>query len=118
MIQAPETNGSGRIEALSQEPMGVYTVSGDGKLTLVHAYQEGEYTLEDVSDLAGIGIIERIPGGVTKIILTHKELRQLKVWSDAYSFDYDEEFIEMCLALHRHADSVPADEIVYFANFI
>ena len=98
--------------------MGVYTVSGDSQRTLVHAYQDGEYTLRDVFDLAGLGIIEQTPGGVIKITLTQKELRQLKAWSDAYSFDYDEEFIEMCLALHRYAHSVPADEIVYFANFI
>ena len=98
--------------------MGIYTVSGDSQLTLVHAYQEGEYTLQDVFDLAGLGLIEQIPGGITKITLTQRELRQLKAWSDAYSFDYDEEFIEMCLALHRYAHSVAAGEVLFFANFI
>ena len=118
MTQPPETSRADRIEALSREPMGVYAVSDDSQLTLVHAYQEGEYMLQDVFDLAGVGIIKQIPGGITKITLTQKELRQLKAWSDAYSFDYDEEFIEMCLALHRYAHSAPADEIVYLANFV
>ena len=68
-------------------------------------------------DLAGFGVIEQVSGGITKITLTQAEIRQLKAWSDAYSFDYDQEFIEMCLALHRYTHAASADEILFFANF-
>ena len=35
-------------------------------------------------------------------MLTGTEIRELKVNADAYSFDYDEGFIEMCLDIERY----------------
>lgn len=37
--------------------------------------------------------------------------------ADAYSFDHDERFIEMCLELHRFAIAVPDDRHRFEANF-
>ena len=36
------------------------------------------------------------------VVLDTKEIRELKVNADAYSFDYDEGFIEMCLDIERY----------------
>ncbi len=54
-------------------------------------------------------------------MLTPEELRTLKTMADAYSFDYEEPFIEMCLEIKRSADAAaggPAGgEISFTANF-
>ena len=36
-------------------------------------------------------------------MLTGKELQTLKIMADTFSFDYEEEFIEMCLEMTRLA---------------
>jgi hypothetical protein len=40
--------------------------------------------------------------GDAVVELDSKEIRELKVNADAYSFDYDEGFIAMCLDIERH----------------
>ena len=47
--------------------------------------------------------------GDASIVLVASEIRELKVNADAYSFDYDEGFIAMCLDIDRFA-SGNADE--------
>lgn len=98
---------------------GVYHSDADGHLTLVHLYQGGDYGLEDMAEYFQLGRIE--PAGQkdqTVIVLTAKEIRELKVMADAYSFDYEEGFIEMCLELQRFTATVPAAENYRFvANF-
>ena len=42
------------------------------------------------------------------VVLTGKELQTLKTMADTFSFDYEEEFIEMCLEMTRFAASVAA----------
>ena len=83
---------------------GVYAIDEEGGLTLLHEYQDGEYTLEDLLEEFGFGQTE---GGSKNadesIVLVAREIRELKVNADAYSFDYDEGFIAMCLDIERFA---------------
>lgn len=93
-----------------EQASGVYALDEDGGLTLLHEYQDGEYSLDDLIEEFGFG---RMDGGTENgdeiIVLAPKEIRQLKVNADAYSFDYDEGFIAMCLDIDRFA-SGNADE--------
>lgn len=86
---------------------GVYAVDDDGELTLLHEYQDGEYSLEDLIEEFGFGQMEEnSDNGDAVIVLDSKELRELKVNAHAYSFDYDEGFIAMCLDIERHSSGV------------
>ena len=93
-----------------EQTSGVYAVDEDGGLTLLHEYQDSEYSLENLIEEFGFG---QMDGGTENsdeiIVLTPKEIRELKVNADAYSFDYDEGFIAMCLDIDRFA-SGNADE--------
>jgi len=81
---------------------GVYAIDESGELTLVHEYQDGEYSLEQLLEEFGFGHAEDdSENGHTIVALDAREIRQLKVNADAYSFDYDEGFIEMCLDIER-----------------
>lgn len=83
---------------------GVYAIDEQGALTLLHEYQDGEYSLEDLLEEFGFGRAEEASdNGNTVIVLESREVRELKVNADAYSFDYDEGFIEMCLDIERYA---------------
>jgi 5'-3' exonuclease len=82
---------------------GVYAVDDKGELTLLHEYQDGDYSLEDVLEEFGFGRMEgSSENGDAVVELDSKEIRELKVNADAYSFDYDEGFIAMCLDIERH----------------
>ena len=58
---------------------GVYALDEDGGLTLLHEYQDGEYSLEDLIEEFGFG---RMDGGTENgdeiIVLAPKEIRELK----------------------------------------
>ncbi len=83
---------------------GVYAVDEDGGLTLLHEYQDGEYSLEDLIEEFGFGQMDRgTENGDAIIVLDPREIRELKVNADAYSFDYDEGFIAMCVDIERFA---------------
>ena len=88
---------------------GVYARGGDGKQRLVHLYQEGDYRLADIVEFFQLGKLEEA-GGAKKamVVLTGKELQTLKTMAATFSFDYQEEFIEMCLEMTRFAASVAA----------
>ncbi|MBI3710198.1 MAG: hypothetical protein HY246_21340 [Proteobacteria bacterium] len=95
---------------------GVYAAGSDGKPVLVHTYQDGDYGLADVVELFELGQIEEASGGESggiRLILTTKEMRQLKAFADAYSFDHEPGFIEMCLDLDRHATACPAERFEF-----
>ncbi len=86
---------------------GVYAIDDDGELTLLHEYQEGEYSLEDLIEEFGFGRMEDdSDNGDAVVVLNPKELRELKVNAHAYSFDYDEGFIAMCLDIERHSSAM------------
>ena len=104
-----------------QEP-GVYAVDAQGRDILVHLYQGGDYELADIVEFFQLGRLqESAREDETVLVLTAKEMRTLKTMADAYSFDYEEPFIEMCLEMKRFADATaggPAGaEIRFTANF-
>ena len=104
-------------DKIDYEP-GVYSINSEGQLQRMHLYQDGDYGLEDIVEYFGLGRIapaER--SNWVTLAMTGKELRELKVMADAYSFDYAEEFIEMCLEMHRFSTTHSASEIEFEANF-
>ena len=91
---------------------GVYAIDEDGGLTLLHEYINDEYSLEDLLEQFGFGQSEQgTENGELIIALNSREIREIKVNADAYSFDYDEGFIEMCLDIERYATGM-ADEML------
>ena len=91
---------------------GVYAVDEHGGLTLVHEYQNDEYSLEDVLEEFGFGRAEEDGDtGDSVVLLDAREVRDLKVNADAYSFDYDEGFIEMCLDIDRYSTGAEGETI-------
>ncbi len=103
----------------SPEPdaRGVFATPPGCRRTLVHLYQGGEYGLVDVFELFGLGELHRDVQEGVALSLAARELAELKVLADAYSFDHDEGFIAMCLDLHRFATAAPADRHRFDANF-
>ena len=96
------------LDARPDEP-GVYGIGADGRLQPIHLYQDGDYALEDIVEYFGLGRLESEErAGEVVIGLTAGEMRKLKTMADAYSFDYEEGFIEMCLELHRFSTAHPA----------
>lgn len=89
---------------------GVYAIDEDGELTLLHEYLGDEYSLGDLLEEFGFGRSETgTENGAAIVVLNAREIRELKVNADAYSFDYDEGFIEMCLDIERFSAGT-ADE--------
>lgn len=100
------------------EMPGVYALDDEGAPVLVHAYEMGEYGLEQVRELFQLGRVESSPeDDNTLLALEAREIRELKAMADAYSFDYEEEFIEMCHAMARFAAAHPAQRFLFAANF-
>ena len=92
------------------EGPGVYGIDPEGNSQPIHLYQEGDYALEDIVEYFQIGRLEPdARSGATVLVLTGREMRELKVMADAYSFDYEAGFIEMCLELYRFSTAHPAD---------
>ncbi len=97
---------------------GVYARGPDGRERLVHLYQGGLYDLGDIAEIFRLGTPEDSEiEGETVLVLNRKDLRTLKTMADAYSFDYEEPFIEMCLEMHRFALEVPGETMRFTANF-
>lgn len=97
---------------IEEEPA-VYALDAGGDV-LVHRYQGGDYRLEDVVVNFELG---RMDEDNTVLVLGASEIRQLKTMADAYSFDHEEGFIEMCLDIHRHATDAAGDAFRFRANF-
>ena len=97
---------------------GVYSEDGDGRLKLVHRYQGGDYEMEEIVEFFDLGTVESADeGGESIIVLTGKELNDLRILASAHSFDYEEAFIEMCMEMQRFAASIPSDRYRFIANF-
>jgi hypothetical protein len=93
-----------------EETPGVYAIDEDGGMTLLHEYLGDEYSLGDLLEEFGFGQTEAgTENGSAIVVLSAPEIRELKVNADAYSFDYDEGFIEMCLDIERFS-AATADE--------
>lgn len=85
--------------------------------TLVHRYQGGDYGIEDIPELFQLGRSAADEDGRERVVLTADELRELKVLADAYSFDFEEGLIELCLDLHRFAEQRRESEFVFVQDF-
>ena len=97
---------------------GVYFVDDAGTPRLVHEYQGGEYGLADIIPNFQLGeLVEPSREGETVLVLTPQDLGTLKWSADAYSFDYDEGFIEMCLEITRFAIGRKGKGLRFTANF-
>ena len=96
--------------------MKLHALAPDGTLVFVHDYAGEElgedYALADVVENFGIGKFE----GET-LVLTRKELRDMKNLADAYSFDHAEGFIEMCLEMSRVAAGLPGETVRFVSEF-
>ncbi len=105
-------------EPAAKDPPGVYGTDADGRTVLVHSYQGGNYRLSEIIDIFQLGRLQPVAGqDHPALVLNRRELRNLKTMADAFSFDYDESFIEMCHEMHRFAQGLPGEEQVFVANF-
>ncbi len=101
----------------TREP-GVYFTDKNGVEHLVCWYQGGEYDLGDILDFFQLGELEETRSeDETALVLTRRELGTLKTMADSYSFDYEPEFIEMCLEIVRFADARDGERFRFAANF-
>lgn len=98
---------------MSDQPEGVYAAGRDGRPTLVHEYLNENYGLGDVSEMLQLGRLSESEDEALSLTLSRKEITDLKNLADAFSFDYDEGFIEMCLDIHRFAADAPGDTLVF-----
>ena len=94
-------------------PEGIYARLPAGEPFLVHAYLDGEYSLADILEYFKLGRLEDEYGGAV-LVMSRKELRDLRNFADAYSFDYDAGFIEMCLDIYRASAELPGESIGFF----
>ena len=76
---------------------GVYFLAEGEATELVHEYADGDYLLQDITELFGLGELQ--PDGT--LVVARNQLRPLKARADAESFDHEEGFIDMCLDLWR-----------------
>ncbi len=105
-------------DSASQDAPGVYGTDADGRPVLVHRYQGGNYRLADITDIFQLGRPDAATGEEKAIlVLSRKELRTLKTMADAFSFDYEEAFIEMCHEIERFGQTQPGEEVRLTANF-
>ena len=100
----------------SPDEPGVFARRPDGRVAQVHAYQDGDYVLTDIVELFALGRVDRADDGRPALILTLKELRQLKATADAHSFDYEDGLIELCVDLHRFAAHGAGEQILFWSD--
>ncbi len=97
---------------------GVYFADDTGTAQLVHEYQGGEYSLGDIVPNFQLGeLVESGGEDETVLLLTGDDLHTLKWMADAYSFDFEEGFIEMCLEITRFAIGRKGKGLRFTANF-
>ena len=66
--------------------------------------RERDYRLAVIVEFFQLGKLEEAGGADEAVlVLTGRELQTLKTMADTFSFDYGEEFIEMCLEVTRLA---------------
>jgi hypothetical protein len=96
---------------------GVYAHRTDGSVASIHVYQGGDYRLEDIVEFFEVGVATTTEQGLPAVDLSPKEIRQLKAAADAYSFDYEEGLIELCLEIYRYALANPSEWYRFWADF-
>ncbi|HKK04321.1 MAG TPA: hypothetical protein VKA50_00555 [Gammaproteobacteria bacterium] len=120
----PSPNGH-NVEDKAAE-RGVYWVGAGGVCQRVHLYQGGDYALEDIGEFFSLG--QAVPPSsltpldmadeiTSALHLSAAELRELKVFADSQSFDFEPPFIEMCLEMYRFCIDRPEDKHLFVADF-
>jgi hypothetical protein len=94
------------------DAQGVYVTGPDGRPLLVHEYLNENYGLGDVHGSLQLGTLAETETTLS-VTLSRKEITDLKNLADAFSFDYDEGFIEMCGDMHRVAVELPGDTVTF-----
>ena len=84
---------------------------------LVHRYQGGDYGLLDIAEFFDLGEASLDEAEQEVLDITQGELDKLKVQADAYSFDFEEGLIALCLDLHRYAQARPQARYRFIADF-
>lgn len=97
---------------MTTEP-GVYCIEPPDVTEPLHRFTEGDYGLTDIPELMLIGRTVTDPDGRERITLTAHELRELKTFADAHSFDFEEGLIELCNDLHSFASEHGASEFTF-----
>lgn len=92
---------------------GVYAEGRDGRPVLVHAYINENYGLADVAEVLQYGALAEDANGDLTLTLTRREMTDVQNAANAFSFDYEEGFVEMCLDLARAAAELPGDTLVF-----
>lgn len=110
-------NNSRLKHAYDEPERGVYALGSDGRPQRVHLYQGGDYQLANIPELFELGELTGDKSGFPTIQLTGKDVRQLKVMADAYSFDFEEGLIELCLDICRFAQGNPAEHYQFWSDF-
>ena len=99
------------------EQAGIWGFAPDGAPTLLLEDDGGDWTLEEVAELFGLGRTEEDERERLHLILDPREARQLKPLADAHSFDHDEGLIQAMLAMARFAQGHPAPELRFLQVF-
>jgi hypothetical protein len=97
---------------MSDTIQGVYVTGRDGRPVLVHEYLNDNYGLGDVHGSLQLGTLAETETTLS-IALSRKEITDLKNLADAFSFDYDEGFVEMCGDMHRVAADLPGETVTF-----
>ena len=92
---------------------GVRCIEPDTGARAVHVYQNDDYGLDDIPELFRLGRMEHGPGNSVRVTLTAGEIRELKTMADAWSFDFDEGLIELCVDLDHFASARPEPRFVF-----
>ena len=96
---------------MESDTPGVYFLAEGEDKELVHEYADGEYLLQDITELFGLGELQ--PDGT--LLVARNQLRPLKARADAESFDHEEGFIEMCLDLWRFGSRREEETLRFFS---
>jgi hypothetical protein len=98
---------------MSSGVQGVYASGRDGRPVLVHEYLNENYGLGDISEMLQLGRLSESDDEALSLTLSRKEIADLQNLANAFSFEYDEGFVEMCLDIHRFASEAAGDSLVF-----
>lgn len=96
---------------------GIWGVGPEGSLELLFEDDGGDWSLEEVVELFGLGRTEEDPQENLHLVLALRETRQLKPLADANSFDHEEGLIQAMLAMARFAQGHPGPELRFIQSF-
>ncbi|MGP1257253.1 MAG: hypothetical protein ACTS10_22770 [Kiloniellales bacterium] len=96
---------------------GIWGVGPEGSLELLLEDDGGDWSLEEVVELFGLGRTEEDEQENLHLVLALREGRQLKPLADANSFDHEEGLIQAMLAMARFAQGHPGPELRFIQSF-